>query len=116
MKRTRIHKGAQNKKIVTEIKILQEQLQSILMEEVQEKIRILLQRYFEGAYKPGKFLARMNKKQRGEAIITRLKIDDVEIVDHHNIFLKTVLVKKKKKLYRKNVSKAEEIKKYLEKF
>lgn len=73
------------KKILTKIKILQEQLQSILNEEVQEKIRFLSQRYFEGVDKPGKFLARLIKKQRGKAIITKIKIDNAEIVDHQTI-------------------------------
>lgn len=105
---------SQKKKILSEIKILQEQLQSILKEEVQKKIRLLSQRYFEGADKPGKFLDRWIKKQRAKAIITKIKIDGVEIVDHQKI--KESFVCFFENLYRKKMSKEKEIRKYLEKF
>lgn len=42
-------KDPKNINFQTEFKILQEQLQNILIEEIRKNIRLLSQRYFEGA-------------------------------------------------------------------
>lgn len=68
-------------KIFNEIKILQEQMGNIMMEEGRENNKIMYRKYFEGADKPIKLLAWQIKKKRGKAIITKLKIGQQEILE-----------------------------------
>lgn len=111
-KEQELAKNPNNINCQTEIKILQEQLQNIIMEDYhKDTLRLLSQRYFEGADKPSKLLAGMIKKSWGKALITKLKTDSEEIVDHQ--IIKKKFVTFFEDLYRKKTSNVDEIKNYL---
>lgn len=119
-KEQELAKNPNNINCQTEIKILQEQLQNIIMEDYhkdtldcyhKDTLRLFSQRYFEGADKPSKLLAGMIKKSWGKALITKLKTDSEEIVDHQ--IIKKKFVTFFEDLYRKKTSNVDEIKNYL---
>lgn len=84
--------------IQAEIKISQQQLQSILEDEIQKNIRFMVQKYFEGADKLGNFLLALIKK-RIRASITQFNVNNKIITNHHGLkdsFMKFKLIYIKK--------------------
>lgn len=55
-----------------ELKILQKQLHCLLNKEIENKIRMLRQKEFEGANKAGRFLAWQLKKRREKKITMKI--------------------------------------------
>lgn len=68
-----------------ELKVMQEQLKGQICKEIEWKNKMLRQKEFEGANKPGKFLAWQIKQRRERNLIQKIKVNGREILDQKGI-------------------------------
>uniref|UniRef100_A0A670IB05 Reverse transcriptase domain-containing protein n=1 Tax=Podarcis muralis TaxID=64176 RepID=A0A670IB05_PODMU len=94
------------------IKILQSQYTLLTNQEIEWKIKMMKQRYFESANKPGKYLAWQLRKKQKQNVINKIMVEEELIVDPKRIqknFLKFY-----EQLYKKGEEDPTKIEKYLE--
>lgn len=108
LKEIKLNKNPGRESIRKEIKVLKEQLTALLMESIERKLK---EKAFEGADKPGKYLACKIKKSREKRWINKLKIGEKVIVDQEGI--KNSFANYFEKLYQKNQIKLDNIKNIL---
>uniref|UniRef100_A0A670JNS3 Reverse transcriptase domain-containing protein n=1 Tax=Podarcis muralis TaxID=64176 RepID=A0A670JNS3_PODMU len=94
------------------IKILQRQYSILTNQEIEWKIKLMRQRYFESANKTGKFLAWQLRKRQKQNVINKIMVEEELIVDPKRIqqnFLQFY-----EELYKKGEEDSTQIEKYLE--
>lgn len=105
-------RSKKKKKTVLEIKILQKQLETILMEEINRNIKCMKQKFFEQGDRPEKLLAWQIKERRKKTIISKLKINGDMITNQEKI--KISFVKFFESLYRNPKVEKKDIENYLQ--
>lgn len=100
------------RRINLEIKILQKQLETLMMEEINRNIKYMKQRYFEQADRLGKLMAWQIKERRKRTIISKLKVNGKIIMEQEEIKLN--FVKFYEGLYQKPKVRKEDIESYLQ--
>lgn len=96
-----------------EIKMLQEQFITLMMKDVEKKLKEMWQKSFERVDKLGKYLAWQIKKRREKKRINKTKAGEKERVDQEGI--KNKFFNYFEKLYQEQPIKVKYIEKYFEK-
>uniref|UniRef100_A0A670IGS1 Reverse transcriptase domain-containing protein n=1 Tax=Podarcis muralis TaxID=64176 RepID=A0A670IGS1_PODMU len=96
------------------IKMLQSQYSLLTSEEVEWKIKLMKQKYFESANKTGKLSAWQLRKRQKQNMINKIKVNEQLIEDPKEI--KENFLKFYEKLYKKEKEDITQIEKYLENY